>query len=189
MGTVLHSATLCRMSEEERRGNLIINLTVNRILEAPSDLESVNFVSEKPEMTFSEVIGKYVESSGLSDIWEESVVFGETTADNILKEKIWNRVRRAHKLYFEALWRVLWSLFETWCEENSKEVDSYSQQPAKRLAEEFFSKDVESKQLAYISALKKFTSTQRFFEEFDGWHKEAATFCFWRTYMRLVFFL
>jgi hypothetical protein len=28
------------------------------------------------QMTFSKVIGKYVESSGLSDIWEESGVFG-----------------------------------------------------------------------------------------------------------------
>ena len=44
------------------------------------------------QMAFSKVIGKYMESSGLSDIWEESGVFGETTADNILKGKIWNRV-------------------------------------------------------------------------------------------------
>ena len=118
-----------------------------------------------------------MESSGLSDIWEESGIFGETTADNILKGKIWNRVIRAHKLTFEALWRVLWPLFETWCDENSKDANSYSQQQAKRLAEEFFSQDDESRQLAYISVLENLTNIPEFFES-DAWHKDDATFCF-----------
>ena len=117
------------------------------------------------------------ESSGLSDIWEESGVFGETTADNILKGKIWNRVIRAHKLSFEALWRVLWPLFETWCDENSKDAKCYSQRPAKRLAEEFFSEDDESKQLAYNSILENLTNIREIFEEFDAEHKDDATFC------------
>ena len=138
------------------------------------------------QMTFSKVIGKYMESSGLSDIWEESGVFGETTADNILKGKIWNRVIRAHKLSFEALWRVLWPLFETWCDENSKDAKCYSQRPAKRLAEEFFSEDDESKQLAYNLILENLTNIREIFEEFDAEHKDDATFCFWRTYMQLV---
>jgi hypothetical protein len=79
---------------------------------------------------------------------------------------------------------VLWPLFETWCDENSKDANSYSQQPAKRLAEEFFSQDDESRQLAYISVLENLTNISEFFE-FDAWHKDDATFCFWRTYMRL----
>ena len=62
------------------------------------------------QMTFTKVIGKYLESAGISDIWAESEVFGETTAENILKGKLWNRVMRAHKLSYEALWRVLWPL-------------------------------------------------------------------------------
>ena len=40
------------------------------------------------QMTFSKVIGKYLESSGISDICAESEVFGETTAENILKGKL-----------------------------------------------------------------------------------------------------
>ena len=42
------------------------------------------------QMTFTKVIGKYLESSGISDIWTESEVFGETTAENIIKGKLWN---------------------------------------------------------------------------------------------------
>jgi hypothetical protein len=34
--------------------------------------------------------------------------------------------------------------------------------------------------------LENFTNIPEFFEEFDAWHKDDATFCFWRTYMRLV---
>ena len=40
------------------------------------------------QMTFTKVIGKYLESSGISDVWAESEVFGETTAENILKGKL-----------------------------------------------------------------------------------------------------
>ena len=48
------------------------------------------------QMTFTKVIGKYLESSGISDIWVESEVFGETIAENILKGKLWNQVVQAH---------------------------------------------------------------------------------------------
>jgi hypothetical protein len=59
------------------------------------------------QMNFSKVIGQFMQASGLSDIWIESGVFGANTADNILKGKVWNRVIRAPKLTFEALWTVL----------------------------------------------------------------------------------
>ena len=41
------------------------------------------------QMTFTKVIGStYLESSGISDIWAESEVFGETAPENILKGKL-----------------------------------------------------------------------------------------------------
>ena len=42
------------------------------------------------QMTFANVIGKYLESSGMAEMWAESDVFGETTAGNIIKRKLWN---------------------------------------------------------------------------------------------------
>jgi len=66
------------------------------------------------QMTFSKVIGQFLESSGISDIWVESEIFGETTAGNILRGKLWNRVIRAHKLTYEALWRVLRPIIVAW---------------------------------------------------------------------------
>ncbi|KAK2554918.1 hypothetical protein P5673_023601 [Acropora cervicornis] len=96
------------------------------------------------QMTFSKVIGKYLESSEISDIWAESEVnrilgkmthtrcaeqygkrlqssLGETTAENILKGKLWNRVMRAHKLSYEALGRVLWPILTSWAKDNGKD--------------------------------------------------------------------
>lgn len=38
------------------------------------------------QMTFSKVLGKYMKSSGLSDMWVESEVLGDTTAENADRE-------------------------------------------------------------------------------------------------------
>ena len=68
-------------------------------------------------MTFSKVIGKYLQSPGMKEMWAESDVFGETTADNILKGKLWYRVIRAQKLSYEALRRVLWPILTKWAKD------------------------------------------------------------------------
>ena len=75
------------------------------------------------QMTFTKVIGKYLESPGMSDIWAESGVFGQTTAGNILKGKLWNRVIRAHKLSYETLWRILWPLLLKWTKEKGEDAN------------------------------------------------------------------
>lgn len=72
------------------------------------------------QMTFSKAIGKYLESSGINDIWVESDVFGQRTSENILKGKLWNHVIRAHKLSYEALWRVLWPILMAWAKKKGQ---------------------------------------------------------------------
>ena len=69
---------------------------------------------------FLAVIGKHMEKSGLSDLWTESGMYNESTANNILSGKSWNRGVRAHKLSQEALWRIFLRSFETWQVENNK---------------------------------------------------------------------
>ena len=63
------------------------------------------------QMNFARAIGQHMTGSGLKDIWVESDVYGETTAERILQGKSWNRVARAHKLTLEALWQNLWPSF------------------------------------------------------------------------------
>ena len=67
-------------------------------------------------------------------MWVESEIFGETTADNIIKGKLWNRVIRAHKLSYEALWRILWPLLLQWAHDNGEHVDGLLDELANRLA-------------------------------------------------------
>ena len=91
----------------------------------------------RSQTTFTKVIGKYLESSGMSDIWAESQVFGEITAGNILKGKLWNRVLREHKLSYEALWRVLWPLLIKWTQEKGEDGDKTLEDLLAKLATEF----------------------------------------------------
>lgn len=138
------------------------------------------------QMTFSKVIGKYVESSGLSDIWVESEVFGETTAMNVVKGKVWNRVVRAHKLSYEALWRVLWPLFLAWAQENGKDLDGSLGDLTQKLAEGFSNRKNEERDVAFETLMETLVQMTGFIEGFDEAHKDNATFSYWRKYMHLV---
>ena len=72
------------------------------------------------QMNFAKVIGEYMDSCRLVDIWIQSEILGENTAGNVIKEKGWNRVIRAHKPTLEYLWAVLWIRFKDWAAENDK---------------------------------------------------------------------
>ena len=58
--------------------------------EKTEEFKNVTFIlgGFHTQMTFTIVIGKYLESSGMSDIWAENEVFGGNTAGNILKGKL-----------------------------------------------------------------------------------------------------
>ena len=135
------------------------------------------------QMTFTKVIGKYLESSGISDIWAESEVFGETTAENILKGKLWNRVMRAHKLSYEALWRVLWPLLVLWAKDNGKDdklVDLSMQLASK------FDQSSEMDTAAYSNLIDEVGQVTDIVREFDATRQDDSTYCYWRQYMHLV---
>lgn len=76
------------------------------------------------QMTFSKVIGEHMEDSGLKDVLVESGVYDDTTASNIMDGKLWNRVFRANKLTFKALWICFWPKLKTWAEENCYDFNS-----------------------------------------------------------------
>ena len=50
------------------------------------------------------------------------MVFGENTAHNNMDAKSYNRAIRAHKLTFEAVWKIMWPTFIAWAENHIDQV-------------------------------------------------------------------
>ena len=110
-------------------------------------------------------------------------MFGETTAENILKGKLWNRVMRAHKLSYEALWRVLWPLLVLWANDNGKDdklVDLSMQLASK------FDQSSEMDTAAYSNLIDEVGQVTDIVREFDATRQDDSTYCYWRQYMHLV---
>ena len=90
----------------------------------PDDCKSllVRLGSFHTALNFMRVIGQHFTDSGLLEVWTESGVYGENTANNIIAGKSYNKAIRAHKLTYEAVWRIYHKLFQEWLQE--KEVDT-----------------------------------------------------------------
>lgn len=72
-------------------------------------------------MNFMKAIGQHLEGSGLK-VWVKSGVFGDTTAGKMMDGDAYNKAVHGHKLAVEALWQILWSKFETWCDDSEKSL-------------------------------------------------------------------
>ncbi|KAL8571746.1 hypothetical protein ACOMHN_060831 [Nucella lapillus] len=137
-------------------------------------------------MNFCKVVGKYMNSSGIANIWVESGVLGEGTAENIMDGKGWNRAIRVHKLTVEALWSILWERFKEWATENEKTVSENLQNAAKRVTQGFANKDDNDIQSSLEDLLSSIEEVKVLFDEFESSSSENATYQYWRTYMKLV---
>lgn len=141
------------------------------------------------QMTFSKVIGKYLQLSGMAEMWAESEVFGETTAGNILKGKLWNRVIRAHKLSYEALWRVLWPILTKWAKDKDDNECNTLVNLSETLATKFTTannNDALVDALTSSELVNEVGQAARIIKAFDAAHYDNPSFCYWRQYMKLV---
>ena len=141
------------------------------------------------QMTFSKVMGKYLQSSGMAEMWAESEVFGETTAGNILKGKLWNRVIRAHKLSYEALWRVLWPILTKWAKDKDDNECNTLVNLSETLATKFTTandNDASVDALTSSELVNEVGQAARIIKAFDAAHYDNPSFCYWRQYMKLV---
>jgi len=131
------------------------------------------------QMNFSKVIGQHL--AELRDILEENGVFGKNTAENIMKGKGWNRVARAHKLAFEALWRILWLTFLQWVDDNDSTIDNSCFELEDALSEHIRCGEIEAAAACYEDL-----QGQGLLAEFDKANEDKQTFTFWRQYLDLV---
>ena len=139
---------------------------------------------------FMSVIGKHFSDSGLQEVWTETSVFGENTAQNSMMAKSYNRAIRAHKLTYEALWTVLWPKFHNWSQQQGLE-DNRIQELATRLGgslarlPEDEAPDTDIYQmLGELEKELEERNVHHLLEEFDK--TLPPTSIYWRQYMEMV---
>ena len=138
-------------------------------------------------LNFMRVIGQHFTDSGLLEVWTESGVYGENTASNIIAAKSYNKAMRAHKLTYEAVWRIYQKLFLDWL--HKKEVDTETIDQSLFVLATGFQEQKEARELSQmfddvVDALKQ-KQILCLIEDFDK-ENQNPTFVYWRQYMRLV---
>ena len=68
-------------------------------------------------MTCLMATGQHLEGDRLKEVWVESEVYVDTTAGKMMSGDAYDKaVCDGHTLAVEALWRILWAQFESWCD-------------------------------------------------------------------------
>ena len=138
-------------------------------------------------LNFMKVIGQHFADSGLVDVWIESTVYGDNTAQNNMAAKSYNRTVRAHKLTYEALWRILWDKFVKWAEDSSVDINPDIMGAAKSVANEMSGKssaDAVHDQVNKLEEIFADTDMSGMLKEFEK--DRSPSFTYWRQYMELV---
>ena len=119
----------------------------------------------------------------------DPLLIGETTAGNIFKGKLWNRVIRAHKLSYEALWRVLWPILTKWAKDKDDNECNTLVNLSETLATKFTTannNDALVDALTSSELVNEVGQAARIIKAFDAAHYDNPSFCYWRQYMKLV---
>ena len=138
------------------------------------------------QLNFIKVIGHFMADSGLKDILVESAVYGENTALNILHGKQWNRAIHAHKLVFEALWRILWQKLLDWMHENEIVIDVSITKIAKDISKGFEEVDDDTISSSLQLLIPKVHRGNSLMEDFHKTQETNCTLLFWRKFMHIV---
>lgn len=132
------------------------------------------------------VIGNHFADSGLTEVWAESSVFGENTAQNNMQAKSYNRAIRAHKLTFEAVWKTLWPTFIVWAKDHQvdqAELQTLSVHVVESL-EAHDERDVTSKNVKALENAVQRSRITRLLDDFQ--ETQPPTSRFWVTYIKMV---
>lgn len=131
-------------------------------------------------------IGQHFAESGLPEVWIESEVYGENTALHNMHAKSYNRAIRAHKLTYEALWKILWPLFMEWAKQNGLDNDDLAT-AAKSVVESLEGNvDTETSSDAVKDLLDTLRNTHilQLLDEFEK--TLTSTSKYWFTYLKMV---
>lgn len=125
-------------------------------------------------MTFLKVLGQHMSDSGLQQIWEESGILGPNSAEKVMDGKSYAKGIRAHKLTWQALWRLLLPQIQCYLEAKDQDM-------AHRLSEAAEKQDIETL-ITLLGSESFLTHVSLFLETKD----DDVTFKFWWQYLNMV---
>ena len=132
-------------------------------------------------LNFMKVIGQHFANSGQLTIELKS--HGDNnTAHNNMAAKSYNRIVRAHKRTYEALWRLFGGKFVKWAEDSSVDINPDIIEAAKSITNEMSDK---SSVYAVRDQINKNVEILAGTVDRIG-NREIPLFTYWRQYMKLV---
>ena len=141
-------------------------------------------------LNYLAIVGKKDLSSGLEDLLIESGVYAAGTTSVLMNGRSYNRGVRAHKLCFEALFRLLWKAFLTWYvkrEEESILVDDTVKKKL-TLCREKIGTDAHAEAMGGFESIQEdLKETIKQLEQFKRERRETSKFfAFWEEYAAMV---
>ncbi|CAB3983850.1 Hypothetical predicted protein [Paramuricea clavata] len=143
-------------------------------------------------LNYLSLLGKMYSNSGLEDLLTESGVYAPGTTTALIAGKSYNRGVRAHKLCFEALFRLMWKTFASWLEETAQGLDEILKTEALELLNQCQDSDNKEEYLKenWHSLKDGLSALVHLFKEFENEGKvKSQLFAFWSEYMSMVSFL
>ena len=143
-------------------------------------------------LNYLSLLEKMCSDSGLEDLWIESGVYASGTTTAIIAGKQYNRGVRAHKLTYEAIFRLQWRAFIGWLsEQENSGIDLTAWQDEIQGSRESFKtsdpNDCIDRMSDLIESLKPI---QRMLDAFKNKSREESqTFAFWDNCLKIVSFL
>ncbi|KAG1673889.1 hypothetical protein GQR58_015367 [Nymphon striatum] len=121
-----------------------------------------------------EVLGQHMSDSGLQQIWEESGLMGPNSTERVMDGKSYAKAIRAHKLTWQALWRLLLLQINSSLETKDRDM-------AHRLSEAAEAQDYDT----LISILGSESYVQHF-NSFLNSKNDDVNRKFWWQYLHMV---
>ena len=128
-------------------------------------------------MNFLGVLGQHFADSGVTDLWIDTGIFNECTANQMMQGKFWNRAIRGHKLMHEALSRLLLEKFRQWQKDEQEDTHDEVSTFAQTVAEAFQMKSCNDTSIQCLEELmSNMQEFERDFVNFIYLHNDNATF-------------
>ncbi|MES9881882.1 MAG: hypothetical protein ABW185_13470, partial [Sedimenticola sp.] len=125
-------------------------------------------------MNFMKSIGQHMQSTGLMEVWVDSNLLGQKTAENVMAGKGYEKSVRAHKITAQALWEIVLPQFLEYLQIEGTDLKHDIEEAEKSPNDDC---------LTNILSTKRFRNA---LSEFGESHATDSNFMLWWEYLNMV---